>query len=361
MKPKTVRVFATPSHASIERVSGVDFARVIQPMEHLSKVDGFKTTIYEPKLNEKMDWLKATSDNDVLFLNYTTNPWAFAIMGAIARKNKRKIVLDMDDALWEVLPDNTAYETFRKKEVQHIVTSICNEVDYISCTNSYLRNVIVNYTAKYHDRIRILPNYVDFDLYSHRSRFKDGYDIQLTHFGSTSHFKSLQDEEFAKGIDRIFKDYPNVTLKTVGALIPQYKKRWDRRYSHGFGDIDIYKWVKNKFPDFMDGADIIVAPLSDNVYNRCKSSIKFIEASSAKKPGVWQRIRQYEEVIEEGKNGFLANKADQWYEAIKKLIEDKELRRKIGENAFKTTKDDWQIQNNIEKYADFFKEVVETS
>jgi len=354
-----IRIFATPSHASTERTSGVDFARVIQPMEYLNKLKDFKVTIYEPKLNEKMDWLKVTSENDILFLNYTTNPWAFSIMGAIARKNKRKIIMDMDDALWEVLPDNTAYQVFKEKEVQEVVTCICNEVDYITTTNGYLRNVIANNSSKPYDKMKIMPNFIDLSLYKHRSPFKDTSTIQLLHFGSSSHVRSLQDEEFAKGIDRVFREYPNVVFKTVGALIPKYKNRWGRRYEHGFGDVDIYKWIKDKFPKFMDETDIIVAPLTDNVYNRCKSSIKFIEASSAKKPGVWQRIRQYEEVVDEGENGFLARTADEWFNSIKKLIDNKKLRKTIGENAFKTTKKDWQMKDHVNLYADLFKEALD--
>ena len=356
-----IRVFSLPSHAAIERTSGVDFARVIQPMTHLNKRKDFDVTIYDPKLNKKMDWLKATADNDILHLNYTTNPWAFAIMGTMARKYDRKIVLDMDDALWDVLPDNTAYEVYKRdSEGIKNFTAICNEVDYITCTNRYLKNVIAHNSAKYPDKIKIFPNYIDLDLYKHRSPFKDELQIQLTHFGSSSHWVSLQDEEFAKAIDRIFREYPNVTFKTVGALLPKYKARWGMRYNHDFGDVDIYKWIKDKFPGFMDETDIIVAPLSVNVYNRSKSSIKFLEASSAKKPGVYQRIRQYEEVVEEGKNGFLAGTAEEWYQSIKKLVDDKALRWGMGQKAFETVEKDWTIQKNVKKYADFFNSLTKT-
>jgi glycosyltransferase involved in cell wall biosynthesis len=357
---KPIKIFAMPSHAAKERTSGVDFARIIQPMGALSKHKDFKVTIYDPNLNEKMDWLEVVKENDILFLNYTTNPWSFAIMGCLARKHGRVIVLDMDDALWDVLPDNTAFEHYKEgSEGIKNFTAICNEVDYVTCTNRYLRNVIVNRSLKTHDRIAIFPNYIDFKLYNHRSPFKDTNQIQLTHFGSSSHFKSLQSEEFAKGIDMIFKEYPNITFKTVGAAVPKYKNRWGQRYSHGFGDTDVYKWIKDKFPSFMDETDIIVAPLTVNLYNRSKSSIKFIEASSAKKPGVWQKIRQYEEIVEDGKNGFVANWAKEWHSAIKKLIDDKELRRRVGEKAFKTTKEDWQMKNHVEDYASFFKLILD--
>ena len=105
----------------------------------------------------------------------------------------------------------------------------------------------------------------------------------------------------------------------------------------------------------MERTDVFVAPLTDNTYNKSKSSIKYLEISSAKKPGVYQDIRQYKEVVNHKENGMLAYTENDWYYAIKELLEDKKLRKSIGENAYKTVKNDWTIQGNINKYVDFFK------
>ena len=220
----------------------------------------------------------------------------------------------------------------------------------------------MSHTNKRHDQIKVFPNYIDLDnLYTHRSPFKDTPDIQLYNFGSTTHFLDLEEKEFMNGVDMIFKEYPNVTFKTVGALMPKYKMKWGQRYINAYGDTDIYKWVKTKFAPLIDEADIMVVPLQINRYTKSKSGIKFLEASSAKKPGVWQNMRQYREVVENGKNGFLALTAKEWYTAIKTLIDNKELRRKMGENAFQTVKRDWQAKNHTKERAEFFKKMVLTS
>ena len=108
----------------------------------------------------------------------------------------------------------------------------------------------------------------------------------------------------------------------------------------------------------MDKCDIFVTPLHNNPYTICKSSIKFLEASSTKKVGIWQRIRQYDEVIN-GENGLLATTADEWYLAIKKLIDNKKLRREMGKNAYKTIKDKWQVKDHIKDYAENFIDIFE--
>jgi len=358
MKP--IKIFATPSHAAVERTSGVDFARIIQPMEYLNKLKDFKVTIYDPKLNEKMDWLKITAENDILFLNYTTNPWAFAIMGTLARKNNRKIVLDLDDSLWDCRTDNTAYQVYKEgSEGIKNFTCICNEVDYVTTTSLYLKNVICHNTMKRHEQIGILPNCIDLGLYAYRPKLENKNTVTILHFGSSSHYKDLQDSGFVEGVDKLMKELPNVRLVTVGALIPKFKHKWGSRYRHDFGDTDIYKWVNDKFSKFMEEADIVVAPLDIDTYNRAKSYIKFLEYSSAKRPGVYQDITPYQEIVRDGENGFLAFRSEDWYEKLKKLALDFELRKKIGENAFKTIQN-YTIQKNIHKYADFFRKVIAT-
>jgi glycosyltransferase involved in cell wall biosynthesis len=229
----------------------------------------------------------------------------------------------------------------------------------MTTTNTHLKNVLLSHTTKRDDQIKIFPNYIDLDkLYTHRSPFKDTMAIQLYHYGSTTHFIDLDDKAFMEGVDRIFKEYPNVTFKTVGALMPKYKMKWGARYTNSYGDTDVYRWVKNKFAPLMDESDIMVVPLQDNRYTRSKSSIKFLEASSAKKPGVYANMRQYREVIDQGSNGFIASTAKEWYEALKELIDNKEHRRRMGENAFKTVKKDWQEKTHIKARADWFKSLL---
>lgn len=364
---KTIKIFAFPTHGTLERTSGVDFARIIQPMKALNGYsDGttkFEVDVFDVKADAEnktpRDWLKVAKNYDVIYFNYLNNPWGFAAMGAMARAHGTKLVLELDDALWNVKEDNTAYSVYRKgSEALNNFTSICNEVDYMTATNDYLKHVIMNNTKKRAHQIKVFPNYVDLKgLYTHRSPFKNDGSIQLMHFGSTTHFNDLMEREFMKGVDRIMAEYPNVTLRFVGAFIPEFRKRWGARYDNAFGHVDIYGWVNGPFRKFMDEADILITPLTEDIYNKCKSNIKFLEGSSAKKPGVWQRIRQYEEIVKDGKNGFLAGKDTEWYKAIKALIDDPVLRQRMGEEAFTTVEDEHQIQDHLQDYADFFKMV----
>ena len=360
MSKKVIRLFCLPSHATKDRVSGVDMARIIQPGQHLNNYvlgdTKFKVHVYDAIKDEFLDWMEVAKKYDMIYLNYTALPWEFAKMGLMMRKAGKPMILDLDDSLWDIVQDNPAYEVYKKgSEALKNFTAIAGEVDYITTTNDYLANVIRHHTTQ--KNVEVFPNYIDLKLYNHRCKFKDTHEIMLLHHGSTTHFMDLQTEEFGKGIDKVFKRYPNVKLKTIGAMIPMYQKRWGMRYESGFGDVDVYKWIKNKFPKYMDETDILVVPLAENPYTICKSAIKFGETSSARVPGCYQDIRQYQEVIKHGKNGYLCKTADDWYNCISDLIENKERRRRMGKRAFETVLKDMVIEKLVPKYAKYFKDI----
>ena len=354
---KKCKIFCLPSHASRERVSGVDFARIIQPMKHLNgwKNDEYEieTYIYDVIKDAKLDWLKVVTDYDILYFNYTANPWAFAGMGAMARKLNRPLIMDFDDNLWGIQSDNMAYKVYAKgTEGIKNFTAIVNEVDYVTVTNSYLRNVVAHNSRKTHDKIKVFDNYIDLDLYKYPLPFKDDGTINLTHFGSTTHFSDLQNKSFVEGVDRIMKDYPNVNFITVGAFIPMFRQKWGQRYQNEFGNVDVYKWISDHFPGVMAKTDICVVPLENNGYTRCKSAIKWLEMSSAKKPGVYQDIRQYQNVVDKT-NGILASTAQEWYEGIKSLIDDPVKRKLMGEESYRSVQE-YQMKDHVDQYGEFF-------
>ena len=47
-------------------------------------------------------------------------------------------------------------------------------------------------------------------------------------------------------------------------------------------------------------------------------------------PTVMSAVGMNKKIIQNGKNGFLANKSSEWLEILSNLIEDKNLRKKVG-------------------------------
>lgn len=351
-----------PSHTFINRVSGVDWARIIQPMRIL---DGYKDSEVEIECNvfdatkgESFDWRDVFAEYDAVYFNYTTNDVGYAIMGTLAQQFKRKLICDLDDDIFNIQQGNPAFEVFKKGAWGRTVAkSVFNDVQHLTCTNRHLKHVLMNETNKGDSLISILPNYIDLSLYNHRCDFKDRGYYKAIHFGSSTHHNDLYSEPFFRAMDRVMKEYPNFTFVSVGAFVPKYRNLWGTRYEQGFGDTDVLKWIEKMKP-IMDDIDFAVVPLIDNTYNRSKSSIKFLETSSYKIPGVWQDIRQYKEVVKHGENGYLASTEEEWYSSIISLINDSKLRKIMGEKAFETIENGWQQKDHTKEYAQMFKKLL---
>lgn len=357
---KRYKIFALPSHTFVDRVSGVDYLRVIQPMKYLNgyKDDDveFEVTVYNHAENKSFDWRDVFEKHDAVFFNYTTNDVGYAIMGYLAQRYNRKLICDVDDDLFSILADNPAYEAFKKGSWGlSVIKAVLGDVAHVTCTNSHLKHSLMHNTKA--KGITVLPNYIDLEhVYTHRSPFKNTGTYNALHFGSSTHFSSFYSEGFVDAVTRVMYEYPNFTLTTIGAFVPKFRDKWGSRYIQGFGHTDLLEWIK-LMPQYLDNADFMLVPLINNVYNKSKSSCKYLEASSFKIPGCWQNIRQYQELVKQGENGYLCNTADEWYKSITSLINDTELRRSMGEKAFETIQD-WTIQKHVKDYADAFKKIL---
>jgi glycosyltransferase involved in cell wall biosynthesis len=89
-------------------------------------------------------------------------------------------------------------------------------------------------------------------------------------------------------------------------------------------------------------ADINLCPLVDNEFNRSKSCIKWYEGSilTRPEPTLAAKCRPYTEEMVDGETGLLYSDPKEFVQKLSILIENAELRRKLGENAKR-----WVLEN----------------
>jgi glycosyltransferase involved in cell wall biosynthesis len=339
-------------HPSLPWVtSGVDYARIVNPMKHLAKVDGFEVDIRKDPFTKQKNWNEITKYYDAIYTSYLDSDWGYVALAVYARMNNCKVVIDLDDNIWKVDKSSPVYKSLHPGSWNlYVAESVLADVEYLTTTNTYLRYRICEHCHRRHDQVKVFPNYIDLDLYHYEPKPRTG-SLVIQYHGSSTHFKDLMDSPFVEGLGQVLKEFPEVKFQTVGMFLPQLKTRWGRQYAFKLGERDFDKWVPlwNKLE-----ADIVVAPLHDSEFSKSKSPIKYLENSAHYWPGVYQNIRQYKEVIKQGKTGFLASTSDDWYTYLKTLIQNPELRQQIGYNAYQDIVTNWQIKNHVEEYAEYF-------
>ncbi|MCK5707916.1 MAG: glycosyltransferase family 4 protein [Candidatus Aureabacteria bacterium] len=125
------------------------------------------------------------------------------------------------------------------------------------------------------------------------------------------------------------------------------------------GLIKYIKWELSNWENMLISSDIavVIKPIEDK-YQQRKPSTKINTYRLAGLPVVCTPSEADKMVIEHGKTGFFAYTDDDWYEYLKKLIENAALRKEIGRAGRQYVIENFSIDRISRKYMDFFDKLV---
>lgn len=84
--------------------------------------------------------------------------------------------------------------------------------------------------------------------------------------------------------------------------------------------------------------DIGLLPLADNTYNTSGRSLnRYLDFSANMVPAIVPNIFPFTNIVKEAENGFIAASDEDWINKTDQLITNAQLRKDIGNNAFKTS------------------------
>jgi len=113
-----------------------------------------------------------------------------------------------------------------------------------------------------------------------------------------------------------------------------------------------------RYQAILRGCDIALLPLSDTPFNRCKSDVKFIECA-AHGAAVLASPVVYAASIRPGETGLLFDDPQAFGRALRQLIEDAGLRRRLAGEAYEYVKRErLQAQHYRERYQ-WYRRLVE--
>lgn len=136
----------------------------------------------------------------------------------------------------------------------------------------------------------------------------------------------------------ILAERKDVRLTIVGYLtLPEDLHKFSDRIDRiKFLDLEAYLEVLSQ-------ADINIAPLESGIFTDCKSEIKWLEAAVLGIPSVVTATRTYKEHLTHSFDAMLANSAEEWYEILNLLLNDKQLRKTIAKNASEHAQKEYSV------------------
>ncbi|WP_371223631.1 glycosyltransferase [Roseovarius sp. 2305UL8-3] len=91
-------------------------------------------------------------------------------------------------------------------------------------------------------------------------------------------------------------------------------------------------------------ADVAVMPLQDDLFNRCKSAVRVIDAASVGLVSVVSDVGDLANLVEDGTTGYVARQPDDWLNALENLAQDRAKTRTMGQAARAQLETHWAGQ-----------------
>lgn len=347
--------------------SQVDHWRVYRPMVELAKHVDWQIDhqpAFLPDADKYKDAKNFTpeefqkaydhlSQYDIIFSSYQTNPSTFTLMMLLEQKAGVQYVMDVDDNMFAINPDNPFWLKVDHQHVFYMQRMIAHN-RWITTPSRHLAAYFDERRPDFdRDTITVIPNYIA-DVYQPEA-FDNSPDIVIGYMGGASHYYDLHDSGVLKAIEKLMHEHKNVRFKVVGQLVDHYIPKARLTLEEGArGD----KFFTDVFPKLH--MDIAVAPLLDNVFNKGKSNIKWQEMTRAGAAVIASNIGPYA-ALKDGVNAMLVNNTPEaWYTALKQLVERPKLRQILLDNARKDVTLNWKLENqeNWIKYKLLFERIM---
>jgi glycosyltransferase involved in cell wall biosynthesis len=261
-----------------------------------------------------------------------------------ARSRGAKVVFDANVNYYEVWGEYELPGT-RPTDAQHRdASAMTGLADWVVADSSYLLDVV----RKVNGRASWIPDNVDTRQFRPPRRGPSERPLRLVWCGMATKALPLLDirDALARLDDAellVVSNAPPPELAELGRAIPtRYKPFELRRYARILRD-----------------CHVIISPKRlVNGYEMGHSEWKITLGMATGLPAVASPQRSYVEAIEHRGGGFVADGPEVWGEALRRLSEDVDLRRELGDRAAQTVRERYATDVVAPRYLELFQSIA---
>ncbi|RPI84859.1 MAG: hypothetical protein EHM34_02910 [Nitrosopumilales archaeon] len=271
----------------------------------------------------------------------------------LAHSENKPVIFDIDDLLFE-LPDDhpDRISGYFTESLLPMLQAII-EADLVTVATAPLRD----YLLPFNEAVEVIPNYLNDSLWKFKSidnsQRQDNV-VTIGYMGGHSHTPDLL--MVLPALKIINEKYPNRIRYHFWGIEPPEELI-------GLSQVDWCPPKSSYYQDFVNffqnnTADIGIGPLCDNIFNACKSPIKYLEYGANGLPGVYSCVKPYSDIVTNGVDGYLASTIYDWVEMLTALIETLELRKEFLLNAQHNIRQNWLLSDNYHNQFRLYKDSI---
>jgi glycosyltransferase involved in cell wall biosynthesis len=279
--------------------------------------------------------------------------WAEVLLGAL----DVKLIVDYDDAVFHNYDKSKNFwvRTFLPRKIDRVMKA----ADIVFAGSLYLAQRAERSGAK---KVVILPTVIDpqkygakpiaiarespAEMHAHSSIQDDPLVSEhlpsLGWIGSPSTLKYLM--TVSRALTELYgmRPFRFVLINGSSVRYRQYLDLPEEAITH-------LVWSEQEEVSQIHQMDIGIMPLPDDPWERGKCAYKLIQYMACGLPVVASPVGMNSEVVDHGKNGFLANSEEDWIKYLQMLLVDAELRRTMGREGRSLVEREFTLKGNFSK------------
>jgi glycosyltransferase involved in cell wall biosynthesis len=342
-------------------LEGCYLVRCLLPLQE-NGWDGDRTSLLPEPPKTPYDRARGVEAADVVVFHRPQDKPRMELIKKLQAEGK-KVVVDNDDTLKH--DGNFRFnEQFNRERIARGMKNLNETMDeFIAQVTTSTEFLAAEY-RKLNPNVIVLPNCIDPFLYD--EPLKDESDV--LRIGITGSIAVTADIDVVEPIVRHFQG--NKRIKFVLFSLPpagqdtSMREMYQEEYKF-WEEVDV-EWQPfvptDQYFETLNSLrlDLMIMPRADNYFNRCKSNIKFLEASMLKIPCIGQAfddgLSPYQVDAGDAFHMALAGSPEAFIETIVLMQYRPELRKRMGERAYKYVGEKYDIATK----GHLWKEAYET-
>lgn len=287
---------------------------------------------------------KKRSSCDLIWLEKEALPWMPWIIERYLIGRGKPIVVDYDDAIFHRYDHHARYLV--RSLLGSKIDSVMANATVVTAGNEYLAERARRAGS---ERVEYVPTVVDLEAYAPK-----GFVDQER--GGSACIGWI-------GTPGTWSDWGRPMVPMLKELKSEYGARLiaiGAATDHATVDgVELIPWSEKSEIELLSNLDIGIMPLPDEPWTRGKCGYKLIQYMACGLPVVASPVGVNSKIVEHGVNGFLAQTNEEWREALTLLLNDADLRRRMGEAGRRRVEEEYSLQVWGPKVADLLSSVAE--